>query len=143
MNEVYCAYVRRLQAVNLEIRRRAEQAELLIEEAHAVLNQLATAKVIGSQMLLGAVILTRPYSLEAECMSSGQIVQAALSSVNGFGCIFWDSEEFAQLNRYPNVEYEARQRFIPVGDCPPAVKASMLRELEPLLGQLLKMLAVD
>lgn len=140
MNEEYCVYVRRLQAVSLEIRRRAEQAELLVEEAHGVIRQIAAAEVVGLRLLLGAVVLTRPYGVEAECISSGQIVQAALSSIDGFGCIFWDSEDYAQLNRSQQAEYEARLRFVSIGDCPPAIKAAMLSELEPLLGQFLQAL---
>jgi hypothetical protein len=140
-NRNYFAFVRSLQAASLEIRQKAEQAELLVDEAHAAIRRLATAHVIGPRLLLGSIVLSQPYSLEAEMSSSGQMVQAALSSQNGFGVILWDSEELAELNRSARLEYEAAQRFVPIGECPPAIKAAMLSELEPLLGQFLRALA--
>ena len=84
-------------------------------------------------MFLGAVVLTQPYGVEAVCLSSGQVVQTALSSVSGFGCILWDSEEYAQLCRSQQFEYEARLRFVIIGDCRAAIKATILGELEPRL----------
>lgn len=140
INRDYFAFVRRLQAASLEIRQKAEQTELLVEEAHAAIRQIATAQAVSPRLLLGKIVLSQPYAVEAEGCSSGQEIQAALSSIEGFGVILWDSEELAQFIGYSQLEYEARQRFVPISDCPPAIKAAMLPELEGLLSRLMELL---
>ncbi len=132
--------MRRLQAASLEIRQKAEQAELLVEEAHAAIRQIATAQARPPKLLLGSIVLSQPYAVDAEASPSGQMVQAALSSTDGFGVIFWDSEELAALAQLPQLEYEARKRFVSINDCPPAFKAAMLPELEGLLRGLIRLL---
>lgn len=125
-----------LQHLNLEIRQRLEVAELKVGRVNPLLAQLAAAGLLNDTIVLGEVVLQRPYSVQADCTESGQFIQAALSVPGGFGAVLWDSEEFAFLRDTPQLESEAIRKAIPFEQCSSAIKALLLPQLEPLLDRL-------
>jgi hypothetical protein len=130
-------HLKMLKLLNLEIRQRLELAEARVGPANVLLAQLAATKLMNDQILLGEVILQRPYSARYEPTGSGQVIQAVLAIPGEFGAVFWDSEELAQLCDTPQLEAEAIRQLIPFGDRGPAIKALLVSQLEPLLHRLL------
>ena len=137
MNERLRSEIEFLKALSVEIHRRAEVAELIVEQALPALNQLAAVQLTNRRLILGPVVLRRPYEVQREPAESGQVIQAALALPQGFGCVVWDSEDLAALEDTAQ-EYEAQFRFKPVADCSPAIKALLLPHLETLLAKLVE-----
>jgi hypothetical protein len=127
----------KLKQLIVEIRQQFEVAELKVDSATSVLTRLAETKLSNEDIFLGDVILCRPYDVSCEETGTGQVVQAALAIPGGFGCIFWDSEEYAALDDNPQLESEAMLRLRPFAQCSPAVKALLLPQLLPLMDKLL------
>lgn len=90
--------------------------------------------------MLGDLLLQRNYSCRFELMGSGQIIEAALALPGGFGAIFWNSEEFDSLRQAPGLDSEELLRFTPFDELPLAIKALLVTQIEPLLGQVLRRL---
>jgi hypothetical protein len=88
----------RINQLILDIRQQFAVAELKAESAKSLLMQLASTRLSNEDIFLREVILRRPYDVSCEEAGTGQVVQAARAIPSGFGCIFWDSEEFAALD---------------------------------------------
>jgi hypothetical protein len=129
-----------LREANIKTRQQLELAEARISAANHQIDQLAAIQLLSSQIFLGDYILQVPYDVAGDPRPSGQIIQAVLAIPGGLGCIFWDSEELAQLESTPEFQYEALQRFEPFDDCAPAVKARLVPQAGPLLDRLLEAL---
>jgi hypothetical protein len=127
----------RLKTLNLEIRQQLEVAEARVEPLNLLIKHLHATGLLNEQIFLGDVIWQRAYDVHVDT-SSGQIIQASLSTKKGFGAVFWDSEEFFHLSQAPNLDAEAALLHVPFEQCEPAIKALLLPQLELLVRQLLR-----
>ncbi len=109
--------------MNLRLRRESEFAQAELSGLNAQLRQLHRLGLTGDTMMLGPIVLKRPWSLD-QPMESMLVIQAGLALPNGFGAVYWDSEELRELEREPErLLSKAFESIKPFEDCPPAVQA--------------------
>ncbi len=118
-------------------RHAADQADAKMREVNFLLRQLGETGWIHETVILGPILLQRPYAPRPACSDAGQIVQAALCAPDGIGVVLWDGEEYAELKKVPGgPESEARVHLQPFEECEPALKALLLPHIEPLIDRL-------
>ncbi|GAA4428799.1 hypothetical protein [Bremerella cremea] len=127
---------RRLQAFNLSIRQRLEQAEARIPEINQLIDRVAWLGVMPNLALLGDVVIQRPYGGNTGPQDSSQILQAGLLLPGGLGATFWDMEELLQLRKENGgIVPHAASHFVPFDELSPGEKAILYPHLETLVDR--------
>jgi len=127
-----------LKSIQQTLQHSLELAEARVLTMNRLITQLAATRLLHPQIYFGGIILTRAYDAQHGDGSSGEVVQAALSSTHGIGCLSWDSEDFAALQASQEAHRMAEAHFVPFDRCAPALRALLLPQLESLLEQLLQ-----
>ncbi|QDU59954.1 hypothetical protein Pan216_07890 [Planctomycetes bacterium Pan216] len=127
-----------LKQLNLRLRHLNEQAEARVEGLNEQFRALHATGMLHNLVLLGSVILSRPYGVGGP-FDSGQSIQAALSLRAGVGAIYWDTEDAATLADDPDgYEREASGRVVPFEECEPAVRALLYSCIPDLVERMIK-----
>ncbi|MDB5345002.1 MAG: hypothetical protein JWP89_3379 [Schlesneria sp.] len=138
MSESKRSVINELRQLNLSLRAQLEQAEARVPVINALVAQLAEIELVTEVAILGLVIYQGHYSALTGPHDSGPVLQSALLIPGGIGVIYWDSEEYAALRKNPHRnEWDLFLRFSHFDDCPSAVKALLLPQVQSLMEQLL------
>jgi hypothetical protein len=139
MSRQFDLNLEQLRQINAALRQSLELAEARVAQVNELVTRLAASGLLNNRVLLGKIVFQRAYDAAWDD-GSWQVIQASLSSSQGFGAIFWDSEQLASLQNTPYLEVEALGLHRPFDQCPPAVKALLLHQIEPLLAELIGLL---
>jgi len=124
----------RLQEFNLVIRQRLEEAEAKIPELNELIERVASLSILPSLVLLGDIVMQRPYGMPNGPVDSAQILQAVLLIPGGLGVTVWDTEEYLALEQEDDgISRHAASHFIAFEDLSPGEKGILFSHLEPLV----------
>jgi hypothetical protein len=134
MHENFTQLLEQLHRFNLQIRHDRDTAEAVIPEINAQIERLYNSHLASRLVLLGDVLLQRPYEARHGAEDSGQVVLAVLQVPGGITCCFFDSEELHQLQkRQGAVEEAVAIHAIPFANLDPHSKGRLLGQVEPLV----------
>ncbi len=131
-----------LSQLNLTFRQQLEQAELHVPRINEQIAALAALGVNDQLAIEGNVVVQLPYLPQLGRIDSCQIYIATLIIPEGIGVAVLDLEEYVERQRNPNSDIALSARFQAFDECSSFVKAAMLPQVEPLVSQLLRNLAV-
>jgi len=125
---------RRLQEFNLAIRQNLEEAEAKIPEFNELIDRVASLDILPNLVLLGDIVMQRPYCVVSGPVDSGQILQATLLLPGGLGATVWDTEEYLALEQeYDGISRHAASHFFAFDELSPGEKGILFSHLEPLV----------
>lgn len=126
----------RLNRIDLLLRQRLDLAELYVPKFNDLIRRLATLGVWNDVVLLGDIIVQRPYSPGMGPIDSGQLLQAALLVPGGIGAAVWDTEEWLELRQTQfGLEREARLHFRSFDSLALGEKSPLIQSFGPLMKE--------
>lgn len=127
-----------LKKLNLSVRTQMDIAECYVPAINRQIENIAALDLLPNLSFAGSVILDRAYGPNGP-QDSGQFIQAVLLFPDGIGICIWDSEEYLEVRKNAEFQYElARARFQHFDKCEPAIKGLLLAHADKLLDRLLK-----
>lgn len=134
-----------LSAGELEEAVRKLQDEQLtpVERTNARVATLYASGLLRDVLVLGPVVLERPYGGSRE-QETHEVIQAGISSSLGLVAIYWYSDEYLVAHFDPPAALieMAKQNMVAVAEAEPIVRALVARLTESLFGELLKLVTV-
>lgn len=131
----------RLNRIDLRLRQQLEQAELQIPIFNASVQRIASLGLINDVVLLGEILIRRPYAPGHGPTDSNQIIQAVLLIPGGIGAAVCDTEDWYRLQKLPaDLESEAALRFRAFDLFTPGEKALLMLASGPLMSRFSQLL---
>ncbi|WP_157368543.1 hypothetical protein [Zavarzinella formosa] len=125
-----------LDALLTRLRRDSEHGDAAVEGLNDRLRRLYDTGILGETVIMGPVVLTRPFSLGGRPDGS-QAIQAVLTLPAGFGAVYWDSEAWHDIENDADREALAHIWVNPYESCEAAVRALLAPHVTGLLRCLL------
>ena len=125
-----------LQAFNAILRQNLEAAELLIPQINDAIGQLVPIQVVHQTLLTAGVVWRDLYEQGHGPSDSALLYVAALKVRKGIGAFALDMNALLDLEREkPSEVTYPTANFLPFGECPSCVKASVLSRVPALLQE--------
>jgi len=126
-----------LDAFAETIRIGLEQADAFLPFINASLAALSSFGVVDHE-IDGPTIYCRPRGLSSQYSDDFVLYRASLVLPAGLGATLWDAEEYAEhVNRPCGEPVDLASRFMSYRDCPPFVRAMLVKHAAELIQKLL------
>ena len=125
------------------VRKLQDEQLTTVERTNARVATLYASGLLRDVLVLGPVVMERPYG-GSRAQETHEVIQAGISSSLGLVAIYWYSDEYLVANFDPPAALVdmAKHNMMAVAGAEPIVRALVGRLAESLFGELLKLVTV-